>query len=211
MNQPLILIADTSSLQCDAVIHKGLSLVSVARQQKIQKYRFIREKALSLGAGLLLNEGLQRFACNDNPPQFPIRLNDYGKPYLANGACFFNLSHSHQKVMAIFAQTEVGCDIERVTDSNDDLVKALFDPNEKALYACTPEDKKNELFFRIWTARESFLKAIGRGLADPVPEFSTVSKAGTWVPVIVYEGRTFWGQHGLYENYVYAWWVACSP
>ena len=210
MNQPLILIADTFVLQHDAVIQKGLNHVSAMRQQKIIKYRFIREKALSLGAGLLLNKGLRDFWGDINPQDVTIRLNDFGKPYLANGACYFNLSHSDQKVMAVFAQSEVGCDIERVGESNDDIVDTRFSLNEKALYVRTPKDRKNDIFYRIWTARESFLKAIGRGLVDPIPEFSTVSEEGTWIPVITHEGRTFWGQQGCYEGYAYAWWMACG-
>ncbi|GEM_PF-6235992 len=207
IQQPLILIADTSILQCDAVIHKSLSQVSAERQKKILKFKFVRERALSLGAGMLLDEGLRRFGCDASRQKITIRTDDHGKPYLVNGACFFNVSHSHQKAMVILAQAEVGCDIERVAESNDAIVEALFAPNEKALYGRTPEGNKREIFYRIWTARESFLKAIGRGLVNPVPEFSTVSEDGTWSPVIGYKGRTFWGQHGLYEDYAYAWWM----
>ena len=159
---------------------------------------------------MLLNEGLRDLGCELNPQALAIVSNDYGKPYLRNGACFFNLSHSHQKAMVIFAQSEVGCDLERIAESDDAIVAAHFSPNEKALYTNAPQDKRAEIFYRIWVIRESFLKAIGRGLVDPIPKFSTVSEEGTWVPVLSHEGRIFWGQHGLYDGYAYAWWVEPS-
>jgi 4'-phosphopantetheinyl transferase len=83
----------------------------------------------------------------------------------------FNLSHS--KGFAIFAITrgrEVGIDIEQVdgTRAWRDVAKVFFTGCEREVISRLPADRQIEMFFEIWTRKESILKALGMGLQfDP--------------------------------------------
>ena len=58
-------------------------LLPPERQEKIARYRFDKDKLLSLAAGLLIRRAIG---------EKPITLGEHGKPY-ADG-CFFSVSHS---------------------------------------------------------------------------------------------------------------------
>ena len=108
--------------------------------------------------------------------------------------------------MAVLAANEVGCDIEILADPDPDIVQNCFSPQEKAYYEVLSPHQQREAFYRIWTAREAFLKAIGRGLCDPVPVFSVLSDDGLFTPILMFEGRTFWGQSTTDDGYAMTWW-----
>ena len=202
---PHIFIADTTPLQHETIIARYLQRVSPYRRQKLSQYRFIADKAQSLGAWLLFHEGLRQL--NIDISNHSIVLNAYGKPSLSPCDCYFNLSHTHHRAMAILAASEVGCDIEYLSDPDSEIACHCFSPQENTYYDSLPPDKKRKAFFRIWTAREAFLKAIGRGLSDPVPLFSVISNDGLFTPVLTYENRTFWGQGDICDDYAWAWWL----
>jgi 4'-phosphopantetheinyl transferase len=44
------------------------------------------------------------------------------------------------------------------------IVQRFFSPGERAAYAALPEDQKPEAFYRCWTGKEAYLKALGKGL-----------------------------------------------
>lgn len=92
-----------------------------------------------------------------------------GRPCLDLGeqrhAPDFNLSHSDAWALIAVASsgTRVGVDVERVRTDLDhlELARHLYQPEETArLIAGHPAG-----FFRLWTAKEAFVKATGTGLA----------------------------------------------
>jgi len=67
----------------------------------------------------------------------------------------------------------VGIDIEqhRATDDLESIAKHYFAPGEvAALEKITPEDR-NAAFFRCWSRKEAFVKAVGAGLSLPLDSF----------------------------------------
>ena len=61
---------------------------------------------------------------------------------------------------------EIGCDIQQIKDINLSIADRFFTAEERKYVKCTED------FFRIWTLKESFIKAIGKGLALPLNSFS---------------------------------------
>ncbi|MCC8106972.1 MAG: 4'-phosphopantetheinyl transferase superfamily protein [Clostridiales bacterium] len=102
-----------------------------------------------------------------------IKEDMYGKPYLPDfPGLHFNLSHSHEMAMAVFADTEVGCDIELQKKPNEKLAERFFCPEENAwMKAARTETEREERFYRLWTLKESFIKATGQGLRLPLDSF----------------------------------------
>jgi len=109
-----------------------------------------------LAGGLLLRYGLSRDDCCG------IRYQQQGKPYVPSGACF-NLSHSGDIAALGISDSPIGIDIEqwRAADYLR-LGKRIFHPHELECFKNTGGDEA--AFFQLWTAKESYLKALGCGL-----------------------------------------------
>jgi 4'-phosphopantetheinyl transferase len=48
------------------------------------------------------------------------------------------------------------------------LAQRFFTPQEAAVLGRLPEKEQQRAFFRLWTAKESLLKALGTGLSRPL-------------------------------------------
>jgi 4'-phosphopantetheinyl transferase len=117
-------------------------------------------------------------------------LGRHGKPYLIGAeALSFNLSHSHDlAALAVASGMVLGVDVERcraLTD-RDGLIGRFFSTDEQAAYLALPEAERDEGFFRLWTRKEAYIKALGEGLSCPLDSF-TVSigeRAAILAPVL---------------------------
>ena len=124
-----------------------------------------------MGAGVLLNQGLASYGLCER--EAAIAFGENGKPYLREHPnIYFNLSHSGEMAIAVFAGVETGCDIELVQTGDLELAKQFFSPEETA-YIRTRQGKRqqDEAFYRLWTLKESYIKAIGAGLLLPLDAF----------------------------------------
>lgn len=109
-----------------------------------------------------------------DPGRVPLTVNAYGKPQLSGGspALWFNLSHSGgQAVLAVSPDFELGVDIEQRREIRDDLAGRYFAPGENAALANLHPLEREEAFFRCWTRKEAFIKAIGAGMSLPLASF----------------------------------------
>jgi len=161
---------DTEKLTDDAYFRECYNQLSSARRAKIDRYHFRKDKMLSLGAGILLDKGLREYGLREAKVQFGLKKN--GKPYLRDyPQIHFNLAHSEKMVLAVFADAEVGCDIEYTKEADLELAKRFFRPEEYAYLAGLEGEQQNSAFFQLWTLKESFLKATGMGMELPLNAF----------------------------------------
>lgn len=99
--------------------------------------------------------------------------NQYGKPFLMGEPNFkFNISHSGHWVVMIFGTEEVGIDIEEVKNIQLDIAKRYFAESEYLDIMSKSELERLEYFFRLWSLKECYIKAIGTGLSTPLNSFS---------------------------------------
>ncbi len=99
-----------------------------------------------------------------------------GKPELANKTTkiSFNVSHSHgMGVWAFVLDGAVGVDVEYVKRSVDidGIGKRFFSENEWGHLRDLPEEERRKCFFRCWTRKEAFVKALGDGLTFSLKAF----------------------------------------
>lgn len=148
--------------------------VTPTRQKKISILRQKKDKELSLGAGLIASKVLKGFGIDINSETVLTAPN--GKPYFKNGKIEFNLSHSENYVICAVSDKPVGCDIEFIGHYKEEIAKRFFASDEYEYISSfdTEEGRKNA-FFGVWTAKESFVKAIGCGLTIPTNSFSVIS------------------------------------
>jgi 4'-phosphopantetheinyl transferase len=106
---------------------------------------------------------------NCKPEQLRIIKAEHGKPYLTDyPELAFNLSHTANKCVIVYGyHQELGIDIEsnksRVTLPA--LVEKCFAGEEQEYWRQLPESEQIQSFYRFWTRKEAFVKAVGRGIA----------------------------------------------
>lgn len=113
---------------------------------------------------------------NVHPKQLRFRLNPWGKPALdmADGALRFNLAHSGDVALyAIARDAELGVDVEKVRGERacGEIVRRFFSPREVRAWTALDASARRDAFFRCWTRKEAYIKAVGRGLAIPLSSF----------------------------------------
>lgn len=166
-----VYVSDVSPLLDDGVFEAVYGSVSKVRKAKTDKLRFRKDKCLSLGAEYLLMKACGDFGINYRRARFGITAEN--KPCIRNSGLCFNLSHSENRVMCIVSPFHVGCDVEHVHPVDLDIAKRFFHENEYAmLEACTDDTEREQLFFRLWTLKESFIKCTGLGFRLPFSNFS---------------------------------------
>lgn len=134
------------------------------RKEKVDSLKFYKDKCLSLSVDYIFRCALKDIGIDYN--SIVIQLDDNNKPFIKNANnLFFNLSHSNKIGMCIISDKEVGCDVEKISDDFLDIAKTYFNKNEINLIEQQKTYKnKQELFFRLWTLKESYTKALGIGL-----------------------------------------------
>lgn len=69
------------------------------------------------------------------------------------------------------ALPDLGIDVEPVALPDMDVVRRCLSESELKLLLSLPETGRAEMFTRLWTLKESFLKAVGTGIVEPFPSF----------------------------------------
>ena len=166
-----VCFADVSPLDDDALYRYYLGEAEEYRRLKAERYRRREDRNLCLGAGALLALTLGTFGLDVK--NMKTALGENGKPYFPDAPSVqFNLSHSGSVVMAAVSDREVGCDVERIGEAPPGLAKRFFHPNEyAAVLSCQTDAERIETFYRLWTLKESYLKATGTGMSVPLGSF----------------------------------------
>lgn len=92
-----------------------------------------------------------------------------GKPYFPDHPhIHFNLSHCSKAVMAVIADSEVGCDIEEIQSDDDitpQLLEVAFSDDERRQISVSAD--RGVKLTRIWTRKEANVKRTGSIPDDP--------------------------------------------
>lgn len=146
----------------------GIELLDESRRNRVYRYRRLEDQARCLTAGLMLRSvfGEDDVSC--------MTVSQLGKPILPNGSCF-NLSHSGNKVVLLADERPVGVDVEYITPYSQSVAKKVFTATEQNWLGCQATD---EAFFRLWTGKESIMKALGLGFHLPPESFEICPDAG---------------------------------
>lgn len=140
------------------------------RQLEIQQRQRPDDRARSLCGEALARAMLAReMRCS--PRDVPIRRAAHGKPVLKGCPdLFFNISHSGDYAVCAVSHHPVGVDIERVRAYRPNVARRVCSYAErKLLEQC---DNPARLFCRLWTLKESYVKATGTGIGVPLSEIA---------------------------------------
>jgi 4'-phosphopantetheinyl transferase len=131
----------------------------------------------------LLGELLARYllhkATGEPLPDEAFTTGDKGKPaHDGFRGIHFNITHSGEWVAVALSSGCVGVDVERMRKIPDGVARRFFSETENQwLDSTKTEAERKDIFFTLWTLKESFLKAIGKGLTKSLSSF-TIEKKG---------------------------------
>ncbi|MDH3316089.1 MAG: 4'-phosphopantetheinyl transferase superfamily protein [Gammaproteobacteria bacterium] len=158
----------------------GLATDEIVGARRLQRPA---DRELYLLAHVMLRDVLANYL-GVTPIEIVLTSAAHGKPCLVNSHCTdlrFNLSHSGDATLcALTRGREIGVDIEGAVPSKDLLNVAthFFAPDECAALAARNDDDRVALFFLLWTRKEAYLKACGKGLSHPLNAFSVLPSLG---------------------------------
>jgi 4'-phosphopantetheinyl transferase len=125
----------------------------------------------------IAGELLARFAISQYTgkveEEIVLRFGEKGKPYIENlRDIHFNISHSGHYVVCAVAPAEIGIDVERIRKVNLRIAERYFSESEIHDLMALGEQERMNYFITLWTIKESYLKAIGRGLTQHLNSFT---------------------------------------
>jgi 4'-phosphopantetheinyl transferase len=122
------------------------------------------------------------------PERIAYAAGRYGRPQLADGGSGLHFSATDSgdlALMAVAVDAVVGIDLELPRDIADrsDIVRRWFHPSERTQVFAKPTDAEQaDVFFRLWTLKEAFVKALGLGLQLPFDSFAVEAGASGSTP-----------------------------
>lgn len=140
--------------------------------EKIDAFKFAEDQQRSLAADLIVRQFYaQELKVEWNSIQFEYNTND--KPSLKNiNDHFFNISHSGNQVVVAFSNKEVGIDVEKVKGDRRKIAQRFFTKGEISdMRKAGIKDEQILYFYQLWTLKESYMKAIGRGVSMSLRSF----------------------------------------
>lgn len=153
-------------------------MLSKDELDKIGNFLLEKDRLVCLVSRVLVRLVLSWYFPRTCPSTWRFSKKKHGKPYL-NCDQFpgleFNLTHSGDIVLCAFTRSgAVGIDLEtaRLMKNVDDVVNRFFAAEEKVFFKTLEDLEKQAFFFRLWTIKESYVKAIGDGMQIPFDGFS---------------------------------------
>ena len=158
----------TGFLEDEIIFAKKLKQVSYERYQKVTSLKIKEEQKRSLAAGLLLESILKERGYD---PEKMVR-EESGRLFLPEVQNFyFSIAHSGEYAVCAIADLPVGVDIQQKKDTKMKLARRFFQSKEADHIDKQPVEKQQDLFFRYWTGKESYLKLTGKGLLGGLDSF----------------------------------------
>lgn len=163
-----IYAVDVSNLPDPKEYPELLNGLSENRKEKTLRYRQLKDRKQSLGAGMLLQKCLSEHGiCAED-----IRYGENGKPEVSK-ICF-NLSHSNDIVVCVVSEKEVGCDVEKISELRERIAERFFTEYEIGYLNGFEGDEKRDEFYRLWTMKESYMKMTGEGMSLSLDRFEFI-------------------------------------
>lgn len=171
---------NSHALPAEAQLLACLSEQELARQQGFTHSRAAYTNLISRG---MLRHILSLYV-SVPPAKWRFMLGEQGKPELIPEQreayqLAFNVSHSGNWLcIAVLcgaeSQQHIGVDIERFRPgvSTDSVLGRFFAPREIISLQALEPALRQQRFFDLWALKESFIKAIGLGLACPLDSFA---------------------------------------
>ena len=146
------------------------TVLSAQERRHANRYKSEKERTRYIAVRTLLRLALSHRMRNAVAGgDWRFSMNAYGKPELCpeQANCSFSISHADGfSVVAIAPNTTVGVDAEKIDKERlKHLPLECLSSNERDRLNARPRDDRHYDFFRLWTLKEAYTKALGEGMS----------------------------------------------
>lgn len=154
-------------------VHKRLiNYVSIEKRNIINKSCRMQDAAAHLLGDVIARYGICKYLGLKNK-DLCFGMNEFGKPILMMPyQCHFNISHSGEWVVCVLDKEPIGIDVEVIKPINFKIAERFFSKDEYSEFTKQSLDTRLIDFYKLWTLKESFIKADGRGMSIPLNSFT---------------------------------------
>jgi 4'-phosphopantetheinyl transferase len=151
----------------------------LSSEERARHRRFARaaDRNLFLASRVLVRRTLSRYG-DLEPAAWSFRRDRQGRPEIANAGSprglRFSLSHTRGMIaLMVHRDVAAGVDVERFrrVASLPSVARTVFATAERNALFALPREEQEARFYRLWTLKEAFVKATGRGLSLPLKDF----------------------------------------
>jgi 4'-phosphopantetheinyl transferase len=150
-------------------------LLSPEERARAVSFYFEHDRRCYLAAHAALRLLIARYT-GEAPGSVAIRKDSNGRPMLEKSELHINLSHSGNSVLiALSSVAPIGVDVEEIRAIPElmAIARSHFSMTEVEAITRLAPSQRATAFLVIWTRKEAFVKAIGRGLSFPLRSFGT--------------------------------------
>ena len=150
------------------------NLMSENKKSRVDKYRFEDAKKRTVFGEMLAKKAISQM-CKINENEIVFVQHADSKPYAKDIDVHFSISHSKDMVVCAVSEKPIGIDIEKIRPINLSIAKRVCTDDELLeLFGRVPKeddfgytDNAQVLtsFFKLWCAKEAYVKCIGKGLS----------------------------------------------
>jgi 4'-phosphopantetheinyl transferase len=165
----------------DAACAEFERVLAPDEKARAERFRFDR-----LRKSFITTRGALRFLLARYVGRLPGNIEFHygakGKPAL-DSAIEIGFNTTHSGDLAAFAFTggcPIGIDLEHIHPLSEmqNIAVRFFCREEAAELAALPAEEQQAAFFRCWTRKEAYIKAIGDGLSAPLNNFRVTLRRG---------------------------------
>ncbi len=156
-------------------------VLSEPERRRAARFHFSRDRERYVAGHLALRDILGR-TLSLAPARLAFADGPSGKPWLPEAPSLqFNLSEAGGlALVAVTLERAVGVDVEHLRDDASlfDVAERFFSPHEVRCLRAVDPSARIAAFFRIWTRKEAYIKALGEGLGHDLDSFDVSLEAG---------------------------------
>ncbi len=156
--------ADARSIDAGRLAH-FFSLLDAQETARAARFVFDKHRRRFIAAHGFLREILARESSRE-ARGICFELGPNGKPRIRDSALHFSLTHTGEHALVAVSERELGLDAEEIRASRVDrpLAERVMTAEEFEAWSRATREEQVRAFFRLWSAKESVMKATGLGL-----------------------------------------------
>lgn len=179
-----------------------MSYISTEKRERISRFYRSEDAQRSLIGDVLIRYLLcQRLKIKNRKLIFGVNV--YGKPFLKNyNGIQYNISHSGKWVACTVDNRPVGIDVEQIKSIDLRIAERFFSKQEFEELMCKNIIEIEACFYDLWTLKESYIKAVGKGLSIPLDSFTIQIEEGNITVCSKYESDDYYfRQYSIDKDY----------
>lgn len=146
--------------------------ISNEKQERVEKFARPDDAKRVLLADILVRSVIAS-ELKVNSKTIEFKANKYGKPILKRDCgLHFNVSHSEDWIVCAVDDKPIGIDIEKIRPVELEIAAQFFSEEEYKILIAKSQEDRQYFFLDLWTLKESYIKAVGRGLSIPLNSFT---------------------------------------